>query len=87
MEDSVSLTDVFILMIFEGYNYIGLFISNRMIPSQIAEYIEANSVRFLSIEALQECVGDSHNYCYACFNGEYPIKVPSISQIPEGEIQ
>ncbi|MBI9109056.1 MAG: amidophosphoribosyltransferase [Spirochaetales bacterium] len=48
-------------------------ISNRMSPEQIAEYIGADTVMFLPIEKLKECVGNDEQYCYACFCGDYPI--------------
>jgi len=49
-------------------------ISNRMTPAEIAEYIGADSVRFLSIEKLKSSLPDFENYCFACFNGDYPFK-------------
>ncbi len=51
-------------------------ISNSMTPEQIAEHIGADSVMFLPIEKLKECVGSSSDYCYACFCGEYPVQIP-----------
>ncbi len=50
-------------------------ISNRLDPAGIAREIEADSVRFLSLEALRECVPGPENYCYACFSGRYPFPV------------
>ncbi|TCK58364.1 amidophosphoribosyltransferase [Seleniivibrio woodruffii] len=35
------------------------------------KYITADSLGYLSIEGLMDCVG-SENYCHACFSGEYP---------------
>lgn len=51
-------------------------ISNRLTPPQIAEAIGADSVRFLSLERLADCVGDSSGFCFACFSGNYPMQVP-----------
>lgn len=48
-------------------------ISNRRTPEQIAEYIGADSVMFLPVEKLKECVSNENEYCYACFCGDYPI--------------
>jgi amidophosphoribosyltransferase len=50
-------------------------ISNRLDPAGIAREIEADSVRFLSMEALRECVPSPQDYCYACFSGTYPFTV------------
>ena len=54
-------------------------ISNAMSPDEIAAHIGADSVRFLSIERLKECLVDGSGYCYACFTGNYPVKVPGVT--------
>jgi len=54
----------------------GELISNHLSNAQIAEYIDADSVRFLSIESLRGCLENHKDFCYACFSGNYPIKVP-----------
>jgi len=42
---------------------------------RIREFIDADSLRYLSLEGLKKSVGDeARNFCYACFTGEYPIK-------------
>jgi amidophosphoribosyltransferase len=50
-------------------------ISNRLDPAGIAKEIDADSVRFLSLELLRECVSGPENYCHACFSGMYPVPV------------
>jgi amidophosphoribosyltransferase len=50
-------------------------ISNRLDPEGIAREIDADTVRFLPVDALRTCVRRPDDYCYACFNGEYPIAV------------
>ena len=50
-------------------------ISNRLSQDQIAELIGADSVKFMSLEILKNCVGPSTGFCYACFSGHYPIPV------------
>lgn len=47
-------------------------ISNQKSPEEIASFIGADSVHFLPLEKLQNCVREPQNYCYACFSGEYP---------------
>jgi amidophosphoribosyltransferase len=54
-------------------------ISNRMRPEDIARHIGADSVGFLDLGRLQECFADPGDFCYACFSGEYPCRVPFIS--------
>jgi amidophosphoribosyltransferase len=55
-------------------------ISNRMSPEDIARHINADSVSFLAESRLRDCLPDPGGYCYACFNGDYPCKVPDIKE-------
>jgi amidophosphoribosyltransferase len=41
-------------------------------PGEIAEYIGADSLGYLSLEGLIRSAG-SEGYCTACFNGDYPM--------------
>ena len=50
-------------------------ISNRLDPEGIAREIGADSVRFLSLEALRSCVDRPDDFCCACFSGDYPCPV------------
>ena len=50
-------------------------ISNHMTPQQIAEHIGADSVFFLPVEKLRECITNPDDFCYACFTGSYPVEV------------
>jgi amidophosphoribosyltransferase len=44
---------------------------------EIRKYITADSLAYLTLESLKKALGkESHNYCYACFNGDYPIRFP-----------
>jgi amidophosphoribosyltransferase len=40
---------------------------------QIREYLEADTLGYLSLEGLLECEQDGAQYCHACFSGDYPI--------------
>lgn len=41
------------------------------------KYITANSLHYLSIDGLKKCVKtDDEHFCYACFNGDYPVPLP-----------
>ncbi|KGE73626.1 amidophosphoribosyltransferase [Spirochaeta lutea] len=51
-------------------------ISNTLTPDEIANFIDADSVTFLTIEDLQHSLDSPESYCFACFTGEYPIRVP-----------
>ncbi len=44
---------------------------------EIRKYITADSLAYLSLDSLKKALGNEFaNYCYACFNGDYPIKFP-----------
>jgi amidophosphoribosyltransferase len=51
-------------------------IAARMSVEEIARYIGADSLGYLSLEGLREAVGkEAGDYCQACFSGDYPIAV------------
>ena len=50
-------------------------IANRLDLEGITRELGADSVRYLSIEALRECVPNPGDFCYACFSGSYPFAV------------
>lgn len=51
-----------------------LIASNHEIES-IRQYINVESLRYLSIEGMLKATGPkAHNFCLACFDGNYPIK-------------
>jgi amidophosphoribosyltransferase len=44
---------------------------------EIREYIEADSLAYLSLAGLREAVGDKRNaYCTSCYTGIYPVSFP-----------
>lgn len=48
-------------------------IANSMTLEEIREYVEVDSLKYLKIEDLKDCVKKSNHFCYACFDGNYPI--------------
>ncbi len=49
-------------------------IAHNMTVEQIREYVDANSLGFLSVENFTEAAGlPPNNVCLACFNGRYPV--------------
>ena len=49
-------------------------IASKLSTQEIAKYIEADSLAYLSIDGLVRAVNDKkENYCFACFDGNYPI--------------
>ena len=57
-----------------------LIASNLSIEG-IKRYLEADSLGYLSLKNLIRSISlPSHSLCLACFNGEYPVKVPEKLQ-------
>ena len=49
---------------------------------EIKNYVEADSLGYLSIERLREAVSDSTgHYCYACYTGKYPTPLVQIDEL------
>ncbi len=45
---------------------------------EIREFLEADSVAYLSLEGLMSTVGrERGSYCSSCYTGEYPVQIPS----------
>lgn len=44
---------------------------------EIKEYIQADSLHYLSLENLINATGSTAGYCKACLNGDYPMEVPN----------
>ncbi len=49
-------------------------IANLKSTKEIEKYLNVDSLRYITIDELRETVTDPDSYCYACFNGQYPIK-------------
>jgi amidophosphoribosyltransferase len=44
---------------------------------EIRNFLEADSIRYLSLDGLLTAVGsERNNYCRSCYTGEYPVPVP-----------
>jgi amidophosphoribosyltransferase len=50
-------------------------IATKFSVQEIAEFIGANSLKYLSLERLKSCVEDPEDFCTACFSGQYPLEV------------
>ncbi|MCL2436604.1 MAG: amidophosphoribosyltransferase [Clostridiales bacterium] len=47
---------------------------------EICEMIGANSLAYLSIEAMKDAIALGDVLCFACFDGKYPIEVPNLEE-------
>jgi amidophosphoribosyltransferase len=44
---------------------------------EIKDFLEADSVGYLSLDGLTTAVGVGHNnYCTSCYTGHYPVECP-----------
>jgi amidophosphoribosyltransferase len=59
-------------------------IANQMSVDEIRDFLTADSLRYMTVEGLKECVGDTGNYCMACFDGDYPIPLVEHKIAREG---
>jgi amidophosphoribosyltransferase len=49
---------------------------------EIRRFVEADSIGYLSLEGLRRSVRDDHHdYCYACYTGDYPTDFFSIEKL------
>ena len=51
-------------------------IANTRSVEEIREYLEVDSLHYLSLEGMLSCVKHQpRHYCTACFSGQYPMPV------------
>jgi amidophosphoribosyltransferase len=50
---------------------------------EIRRFVEADSLAYLSLPSLRHAVGDdrTHDYCYACYTGDYPTELVNIEEL------
>jgi amidophosphoribosyltransferase len=49
---------------------------------EIRQFVEADSLGYLSLDGLREAVADDrHDYCYACYTGNYPTDLVNIEDL------
>jgi amidophosphoribosyltransferase len=52
-------------------------IASYMPLEEITAFVEADTLGYLDLEDLEGCMGDDGTgFCYACFNGNYPVSPP-----------
>ncbi len=55
---------------------------------EIRRFIGADSLGYLSLSALREAVDDTkHEYCYACYTGDYPTDFVNIEELMHSKDQ
>jgi amidophosphoribosyltransferase len=61
----------------------GELIASNHTAEEIRRFVEADSLAYLSIGSLRQAVDDDqkHEYCYACYTGDYPTELVNIDQL------
>jgi amidophosphoribosyltransferase len=66
----------------------GELIAANNTVEEIRKFLDADSLAYLSIGALRKAVGDDrHEYCYACYTGDYPTELVNISELMQSRDQ
>lgn len=53
------------------------FIANHKTLEDIREFLKVDSLKYLTMSGLVKAVGESkEKFCFACFDGEYPVQIP-----------
>lgn len=55
-------------------------IGNRMNSDQIRDHLTADSIRYMSVDGLRDCLGRDREWCMACFDGSYPVPLTERKQ-------
>ncbi len=50
-------------------------IANQKTVEDIAAFLQADSLRYLTVPDLKSLIKDEREFCFACFDGEYPISL------------
>ena len=51
---------------------------------KIREYLQADSLAYLSVEGMKTAVGAENGFCAACFDRNYPL--PRTPRAPQREL-
>ena len=65
----------------------GELIASNHTVEEIRRFVEADSLSYLSLESLRKAVDDDvrHEYCYACYTGDYPTELVNIDALVSGK--
>ncbi|HYY68203.1 MAG TPA: amidophosphoribosyltransferase, partial [Terriglobales bacterium] len=63
-----------------------LIAANKSVE-QIRQYIEADSLAYLSLEGMKQACGEGESlrYCIACYTGRYPTAFVDVGEIKSAE--
>jgi len=52
-----------------------LIAANKTVK-EVADFIKVDSLEYLSLEGMLGVMKSGKDFCSACFNGKYPVKIP-----------
>jgi amidophosphoribosyltransferase len=65
----------------------GELIASSHTPQQINDYMESDTLEYLSVEGMKKALGDEeYTYCDACFTGAYPSRFPWGMELEQMEL-
>ncbi|MFA5498214.1 MAG: amidophosphoribosyltransferase [Candidatus Cloacimonadia bacterium] len=53
----------------------GNLIANKLTLDEIRDFVDADSIKHITLSDLRTTVAKPDEYCYACFNADYPVGV------------
>ena len=60
----------------------GELIASNHSVEEIRRFVEADTLGYLSLPSLRKAVADDrHEYCYACYTGDYPTELVNIEEL------
>jgi len=63
------------------------FIANHKTLEDIRKFLNVDSLEYLTMDSLVKAVGESKDkFCFACFNGEYPVQIPEYLKLNEQSV-
>ncbi len=63
------------------------FIASYRTLEDIRKFLNVNSLKYLTIDGLVKAIGEPKDkFCFACFNGEYPVEIPEDLKVYEQSI-
>ena len=51
----------------------GELIASSKSAEEIEKYLGLDSLKYITIDGLKIALLPGENYCFACFNGDYPV--------------
>ncbi len=54
-------------------------VANKHTIEQLSKVLGLDSLHYLTLDGLKNCVSCPDDYCYACFDGKYPTAIPQLA--------